>query len=50
MEKKPDFNQAKMLRCRGMNPKDYVVVKVLYSAVWFKNIHTGYIKIINKSN
>jgi len=33
-----------------MNPKDYVVVKALYGAVWFKNIHTGYIKIVNKCN
>lgn len=37
--KKPDKNQRVVLRRRGMNPDDYVVVKELYGSVWFKNIH-----------
>lgn len=49
-EKKPDKNQRVVLRRRGMNPDDYVVVKELYGSVWFKNIHTGMIKIVNKRN
>ena len=50
MQEKPDKKQAELLRRRGMDPKDYVVVKVLYGSVWFKNIHTGYIKIVDKIN
>lgn len=50
MHEKPNKLQVDMLRKRGMNTKDYVVVKTLYGAVWLKNIHTGYIKIVNKCN
>ena len=49
-EKKPHGNQRTMLRRRGLNPEDCVVVKDLYSSLWVKNIHTGKVKILNKSN
>lgn len=49
-EQKPDVRQRELLKRRGLNPADYTVVRVMYSAVWFRNIHTGKIKIINKNN
>ena len=50
MHDKPNKLQAELLRRRGLDPKDYVVIRVLYDSVWFKNIHTGYVKIIDKRN
>jgi hypothetical protein len=48
--KKLTSNQKTMLKRRGMNPEDFVVVKDLYSSLWIKNIHTGQVKILNKHN
>ena len=49
-EKKLTYNQKVMLKRRGMNPDHYVVVKDLYSSLWVKNIFTGAVKVVNKSN
>ena len=48
MEKKLTYNQKLMLKRRGMNPNDYVVVKILYGSVWVKNIRTGVVKILDR--
>ena len=48
--KKLTSNQKTMLKRRGMNPEDFVLVKDLYSSLWIKNIHTGQVKILNKHN
>lgn len=50
MDKPLDIRQKELLRRRGLNPKDYVLVKALYGAIWVRNIHTGTVKIINKQN
>ena len=50
MEQKPTYYQGLLLKRRGLDPKDYVVVKALYGSVWFRNVHTGTIKIIDKKN
>lgn len=49
-EQKPNTRQRVLLKRRGLDPKDYVVVKALYGSVWFRNIRTGTIKIIDKKN
>ena len=38
------------LRRRGLDPKDYVLVKETYGTLWIRNIHTNVVKIINKCN
>lgn len=50
MYPKPDKNQREVLRKRGLNPDDYVVVKALYGSLWVKNIHSGTVKILDKRN
>ena len=50
MYQKPDRRQREFLRNRGLDPKDYVVVKTLYGSLWVKNIHTGSVKILDKKN
>ena len=49
-EKKLTYNQKLMLKRRGLNPDHYVVVKDLYSSLWLKDVRTGKVKIVNKSN
>ena len=44
----PNARQAELIRRRGLDPKDYVVVKVLNYSLFIKNRHTGIIKIIDK--
>ena len=48
--KKLAYNQRLMLKRRGMNPDNYVLVKDLYSSLWLRDVRTGKIKIVNKSN
>ena len=43
-------NQKVMLRRRGLEPKDYLVIKETYGALYVRNIHTGIMKIINNCN
>lgn len=50
MQVKPDLDARKMLKRRGLNPDDYVIVKNTYGSLYVKNIHTGTVKIINKKN
>lgn len=42
--------QKELLKRRGLDPNDYVLVRALYGSVWVKNIHTGTVKIIDKNN
>ena len=46
----PTTNQRTMIRKRGMNPNDYVVVKNTYTSLYIKNIHTGVIKILERQS
>jgi len=50
MRQKPTYDQGLLLKRRGLDPKDYVVIRVLYGSTWFQNIHTGQIKILDKKN
>lgn len=50
MYQAPDVRQRELLKRRGLDPKEYVVVKALYGCVWFKHIPSGRIKIIDKKN
>ena len=48
--KPPNSNQATMLRRRGLDPKDFVVVKDTYVSLYVRDLRNGRIKIINKNN
>lgn len=48
--KPPNSNQSKMLRRRGLDPKDFVVVKDTYVSLYIRDLRNGRIKIINKNN
>lgn len=48
--KKLNSRQKPMVKARGLNPDDYVVIRDLYGSLWLKNVRTGQIKIINKKN
>lgn len=50
MLEKPNENQRAMLRRRGLNWKDYWVVRATLISVWFKHKRTGVIKIIDKNS
>lgn len=47
---KPIERQRALLRKRGLNWQDYRVIRELYGSVWFINIHTRKILIVNKHN
>lgn len=47
---KLNYNQERMLRVRGLNPKDWVFVRESYVSLYVRNIHNGQIKVINKQN
>lgn len=49
-EQKLTYRQRQLLRRRGMNPDNYVVVRALYSTLYLKDIRTGKIRIITKNN
>lgn len=44
----PNANQRVMIARRGLDPDDYLVVKVLNYVVILKHRHTGAIKFIDK--
>ena len=48
--RKPDSGQAIMIRRRGWNPDDYLVVKDTYVSLYIKDRRTGAVKIIIKQN
>lgn len=50
MLRKPNENEKAMLRRRGIDWKDYLVVRSTYATVWFKHKVTGRIKIVDKIN
>ena len=49
-ETKLNHNKKAMLRKRGFNPDDYVLVKQTYASLIVRNIRTGQIRLINKQN
>ena len=49
-EQKLTYRQREMLRRRGLNPDNYVLVRALYSTLYLRDIKTGKIKIITKNN
>ena len=46
----PTPNQKALLKRRGLDWHDYLVVKSYYCSVWFIHKKTGRVKIINKNN
>lgn len=50
MLQKPDAKQRALLSRRGLDPKDYLVIRALYGCVWFLNRRTGKVLIVNKHN
>lgn len=48
--KPPNSNQATMLRRRGLDPKDFIIVKDTYVSLYVRDLRNGRIKIINKNN
>ena len=49
-DQKLNARQRELLRRRGLNPNDYVLVRALYGSLFLRNIRTGKIKILDKSN
>jgi len=43
-------NQKHMLRLRGLDPKNYLLLRNTYAALWLRDIRDGSMKIINKKN
>jgi hypothetical protein len=43
-------NQISVLRRRGLDPKNYVLVKETYGSLYVRDTCSGKIKIINKKN
>ena len=50
MDQKPNYDQRRMLKVRGLNPEDYMVARALYESVWFRHRPSGKILVINKKN
>lgn len=48
--KKPNGNQRSMIRRRGLDPKNYVVLKETISSLYLKDVRSGTIKILAKLN
>ena len=46
--KKLNTNQCVMLRRRGLNPKNYMVIKDTYTSLYLKDLRNGSVKIISK--
>ena len=44
----PNYRQAELIRRRGLDPKEYTVVRVLNYSLWIRHRKTGVIKIIDK--
>ena len=51
-QNKPKFTnwQCEMLRIRGLNPKDYELVKNTYSSLYIRHKQTKATKILYKKN
>lgn len=50
MGQKPNYKQGLMLKRRGLDPKDYEVIRDFYGSIWFRHVRTGKIKIIDRLN
>lgn len=48
--KRPNGNQRVMLRRRGLDPDNYLVIKDTYSSLYLQDQRNGTIKILAKNN
>lgn len=48
--KRLNNNQCTMLRRRGLDPQNYVVIKDTYTTLYLRDIRDGSVKIITKYN
>lgn len=48
MEKKPTPYQREMLKNRGLNWRDWMLVKETFTSLYFKNVRTGQVKLIGR--
>lgn len=46
----PKRNQKEMIKRRGLNPADYIVLKDTFASLYLKDLRNGRIKIIYKQN
>lgn len=46
--KKLNENQRIMLRRRGLDPKNYLLIKNTYTSLYLKDLRSGLVKIILK--
>lgn len=44
------YNQKTMLRRRGLNPDNYILIKNTYSSMYLRDRRDGSLKIIFKQN
>lgn len=44
------YRQRELLRRRGLNPDNYMLVRAFYSTLYLRDIKTGKIKVITKNN
>lgn len=49
MEKTPTRYQRIMMKKRGLNWRDWVLIKDTFTSIYFRNIHTGQVKLIGKN-
>ena len=47
---KPTGNQCALIRRRGLDPNNYVVLKETYSSLWLKDLRFNKVKILYKRN
>lgn len=49
-QKKLTYGQKIILKRRGLDPKNFELVKELYGSLYVRDIRDGKIKVINKVN
>ena len=47
---RPNSNQSSVIRRRGLDPNNYVVIKETYTTLYLRDQRTGAVKIITKNN
>lgn len=48
--KRPNSNQCTIIRRRGLDPINYVVLKETYTSLYLRDQRDGTVKIITKNN
>ena len=46
----PNRNQKDMIKRRGLDPEDYLVLKDTFASLYLKDLRNGRVKIIYKQN